>query len=205
MSRSRILQPNQSYTFSKYFELPFTPEDILAELGCTYQRERLELPKTDWDLNRTEELRCLIERNLRYVNLLSEDARKQVIIAPILLELCELTEAQLNIEYPVRVNDQLKGSFDYYITKGQGLLVVEAKQSDLTRGFTQLAVELIALDQWTNSDTPLLYGAVTTGEDWRFGIYYRQKKEIVEDLKLYRVPEEIRELMNILVGIVCVN
>lgn len=202
MSRSPILQPGQSYTFSKYFELPFAPEDILAELGCTYGRERLELPKTDCNINRIEELRLLIERNLRRVKLLSEDARKQVIIAPILLEVCELTETQLNIEYPVRVNDQLKGYFDYYITKHQGLLVVEAKQSDLTRGFTQLAVELIALDQWTNSDTPLLYGAVTTGEDWRFGIYNRQEKEILEDIKLYRVPEEIRELINILVGII---
>jgi hypothetical protein len=36
MSRPRIIQPGQSYTFSKYFELPFTTEDILAELGYRY-------------------------------------------------------------------------------------------------------------------------------------------------------------------------
>jgi hypothetical protein len=64
------------------------------------------------------------------------------------------------------------------------LLVIEAKQADLTKGFTTLAVELIALDQWTNSDTPLLFGAVTTGEDWRFGIYKREEKIILEDIKL---------------------
>jgi hypothetical protein len=29
------------------------------------------------------------------------------------------------------------------------LLVVEAKNADLARGFTQLAVELIAIDVWT--------------------------------------------------------
>lgn len=52
MGRPRILQPGQSYTFSKYFELP-------------------------------------------------SDARKQAIIAPILLEVCEITQTQLNIEYPV--------------------------------------------------------------------------------------------------------
>lgn len=34
MNRPKIIQPGQSYTFSKYFELPFSPEDILAELGC---------------------------------------------------------------------------------------------------------------------------------------------------------------------------
>ncbi|KYC35267.1 hypothetical protein WA1_08930 [Scytonema hofmannii PCC 7110] len=201
MSRPRILQPGQSYTFSKYFELSFSPEDILAELGCSYERQRLQLPKSEWDLNRIEGLGLIIERNIRRVKLLSEDARKQAIIAPILFEVCEITETQLNIEYPVSVNDYLKGSFDYYVNRGRGLLVIEAKQSDLSRGFTQLAVELIALDQWTTSETPILFGAVTTGEDWRFGIYKRQEKQVIEDFKLYRVPEELTELVSILVGI----
>jgi hypothetical protein len=108
----------------------------------------------------------------------------------------------LNIEYPISVSDQLKGSLDYYINKSESLLVIEAKQADLSRGFTQLAVELIALDQWINSEKPMLYGAVTTGEDWRFAIYKRQEKEIIEDIKLYRVPEELTELVRILVAIV---
>ena len=201
MSRPRIIQPGQSYTFSKYFELPFSPEDILAELGCSYQRERLQLPRAEFNPSQIEELQRVIERNLRRVKLLSEDARKQAIIAPILLEVCEITQTQLNIEYPISVSNQLKGSLDYYINKGEGLLVIEAKQADLSRGFTQLAVELIALDQWINSDTPILYGAVTTGEDWRFALYKRQGKQITEDIKLYRVPEELTELINILVSI----
>ncbi|MDZ8261102.1 hypothetical protein [Nostoc sp. ChiQUE01b] len=201
MSRPRIIQPGQSYTFSKYFELPFSPEDILAELGCSYQRERLQLPKTEFNSEIIAELQRVIERNFRRVKLLSEDARKQAIIAPILLEVCEIAQTQLNIEYPISVSDQLKGSLDYYIDKGKGLLVIEAKQADLSRGFTQLAVELIALDQWINSELSVLYGAVTTGEDWRFAIYNRQEKKITEDLKLYRVPEELTELTHILVGI----
>ncbi|MBC1270509.1 hypothetical protein GNF07_26025, partial [Trichormus variabilis FSR] len=72
---------------------------------------------------------------------------------------------------------------------------------DLSRGFTQLAVELIALSEWINLDKPIIYGAVTTGEDWRFARYNRQEKQITEDLKLYRVPEELPELIEILVGI----
>jgi hypothetical protein len=201
MSRPRIIQPGQSYTFSKYFELPFSPEDILAELGYGYERERLELPKVESVAHNSEELQRVIERNLRQVKLLSEDARKQAIIAPVLLEVCEITQTQLNIEYAINVSDQLKGSLDYYIDKGQSLLVIEAKQADLSRGFIQLAVELIAIDQWINSEQPILYGAVTTGEDWRFATYNRQEKQITEDLKLYRVPEELTLLMKILVGI----
>ncbi|MEH2011868.1 hypothetical protein [Nostoc sp.] len=45
-------------------------------------------------------------------------------------------QTQLNIEYPINVSEQLKGSFDYYISSSNSLLVVEAKQSDLSRGFT---------------------------------------------------------------------
>ncbi|WGV27032.1 hypothetical protein [Halotia branconii] len=201
MSRPRIIQPGQSYTFSKYFELPFSPEDILAELGRTYERKQLQLPKVELVTETTQQLQRVIERNLRRVKLLSEDARKQAIIAPILLEVCEIAQTQLNIEYPINVSDQLKGNLDYYIDKGKGLLVIEAKQADLSRGFIQLAVELIALDQWINSDNLILYGAVTTGEDWRFVTYKRQEKQITEDFKLYRVPEELTELIKILVGI----
>ena len=105
----------------------------------------------------------------------------------------------------INVNERLQGSLDYYISQGKELLVIEAKQADLSRGFTQLAVELIALDQWTESETPILYGAVTTGEDWRFGTYHRQSQQITEDLKLYRVPEEITRLVSILAGILDVS
>ena len=87
---------------------------------------------------------------------------------------------------------------DYYFSD---LLVIEAKRDNLDNGFTQLAVELIALDQWTNSDTPILYGAVTTGNDWRFGEFHRQQRQIIQDLKLYRIPEELEILIGILIAI----
>jgi len=81
------------------------------------------------------------------------------------------------------------------------VIVIEAKQSDLVRGFTQLAVELVALDQWLQSDQRILYSIVTTGEDWRFGTFDRQERSIQQDPKRYIVPEELTELLEILVGI----
>ncbi len=60
---------------------------------------------------------------------------------------------------------------------------------------------MIALDQWIDSPTPTLYGAVTNGEDWRFGIFYPEDKRVVQDIKLYRVPEGLEELVRVLVGI----
>jgi len=80
-------------------------------------------------------------------------------------------------------------------------LVIEAKQSDIRRGFTQLAVELIALDQALDRESCILYGAVTNGDDWKFGILHREEKRVTEDIKLYRVPEGLEELLRVLVGI----
>ena len=64
-----------------------------------------------------------------------------------------------------------------------------------------LAVELIALDQWTPSQQPLLHGAVSTGVIWQFGTLERQTKQITQNLNLYRVPADLEELLRILVAI----
>jgi|GEM_PF-3587930 len=43
-------------------------------------------------------------------------------------------------------------------------------QADLSRGFSQLAAELVALDQWIDSSQAEIIGAVTTGNIWQFGV-----------------------------------
>lgn len=201
MSRVSILQPGQSYTFRNYFEMPFEPEDILAEFGYSLQRASLNLSQSTAELDRLADLKSRIAESLPYISLTSEAARRELLIAPILLDLVHYTRAQLRIEYPLTVTDQLKGSLDYYLYSTRNLLVVEAKNADLSRGFTQLAVELIALDQWSNSDQSTLPGAVSTGDIWQFGLLHREPREITQDLNLYRVPADLKELLRILVGI----
>ena len=200
--RPPILKPSESYTFRRYFELRFAPADILRELGASLTRAALNLPVASLEhLTRLTDLRERLEDALTRVSLTSEAARREVLIAPILLEVAHITEAIVNIEYPVEVNQYLKGDLDYYLESQHNVLVVEAKQADLTRGFTQLAVELIALDRWVESDDPILYGAVTTGEIWQFGSFHRQARQITQDLMLHRVPTDLEVLMQILVKI----
>lgn len=76
MSRPRILQPSTSYTFSEYFEFPYAPADILAEFDCRYQRKRLDLPRYEGNLNCLDFLNRYLQRNLTYVNPISETARR---------------------------------------------------------------------------------------------------------------------------------
>jgi hypothetical protein len=64
-----------------------------------------------------------------------------------------------------------------------------------------LAVELIALDKWTDKEAPLLYGTVSTGSIWQFAILEREKKIITQDLNLFRVPADLPELFSVLISI----
>lgn len=202
MNRPRILEPQASYTFSKYFELPFDSEDVFADLGCGFERKALTLPQFPSPIVFTEELNDRLQSALKITNLLSEMARREALIAPILFAVCSHLDQELKIEYRVEVSDQLKGTLDYYIPSPQNLLVIEAKNADLGRGFTQLGAELIALDQWTTQEMPYLYGAVTTGDSWRFGKFLRNERKIVQDTKLFSIPLELEKLIAILIGII---
>lgn len=198
----KILDPNESYTFSKYFDLPYSPEDILADLGCTIERtDREDLPYTQCELDWLPELAESMRRRLKRVNTTTEQARREALIFPLLDRICDLLDYSINIEYAVNVSNWLKGSLDYYISSPSNLLVIEAKQSDLTKGFTQLAVELIALDSWAESESPILYGAVSTGEIWRFGLYDRAEHRVVEYLPLHRVPQDLEFVTRTIIGI----
>lgn len=201
MTRRAILQPGQSYTFRQYFEMTYEPEDILAEFGYTLKRSVLSLLQSNIDLDRLDSLKNRIEESLPYISLTSEAARRELLIAPLLLDVVHYTHAQLRIEYPLTVTEQLKGSLDYYLYSSGKLLVIEAKNADLAKGFTQLAVELIALDQWIESEQPILQGAVSTGDIWQFGILHREQKEIQQGLTLYRVPDDLESLLRILIKI----
>lgn len=200
MSRKPLLDPNRSYTFSNYFDLNADAFDLVAEFGYTLVRTQLLLPHFSGQLEQLAALKERIDAILPYVDLVNETARREVFIAPIVSELVRITHARLNIEYLLQVNQKLQGSLDYYLRTQTHLLVIEAKQADLTRGFTQLAMEMIALDQWTDLSQPDLLGAVTTGNIWQFGVLHRQSKQIEQGLNLYRVTEDIEAVVRILLA-----
>lgn len=199
MSKPKILQENQSYTFRSYFELLAEPDEILAELGYTLKVEMLPLPRSDRPLPQQVTLAQQIHDTLPLVSLSSETARREVLIAPIVLAIAVHCQSQLRIEYALAVNDWLKGTLDYLLRSTHSLIVIEAKRDDLSRGFTQLAAEMIALAQ--AEDLEMLYGAVTIGEVWRFGKLDQARKTITQDIALYSVPGQLEQLLQILVGI----
>jgi hypothetical protein len=200
MTKLSVIEPTQSYTFSNYFELQSPPEDILAYFNYSLQKAYVQLPSSDIPTEEVNLLKEKIIKRLPKIYFSAEIARREVLISPILLSLVDWLEIQVKIEYPLKISEQLKGTLDYYINSQKNFLVVEAKREDLDRGFTQLAVELIAVAQWLETEQ-ILYGAVTTGNIWQFAFLEPPSKQITQDLQLYRVPTDLEELFAILLGI----
>ncbi|MDY7016059.1 MAG: hypothetical protein SVX43_21175 [Cyanobacteriota bacterium] len=195
----KILNPDESYTFSSIFGLRAEIDDIVADFGYSLSRKKLKLPKYNEKLERLQELRERIEEILPFVNLTTEIARREILISRVVTEVVHYTQAQLRIEYPLKVSEQLQGSLDYFLRTEKQMVVIEAKKEDITNGMKQLAVELIALDIWIESHQNDLIGAVTTGTIWQFCKLNRPDKHIEQGLESYRVPEDIESLLRILV------
>jgi hypothetical protein len=200
-----ILQADASYTFSKIFELKAPPDELIQELGYRLVRADVQLAQYRGELDRLERTRSEIEEMLPYVDLSTEMARREILISGVVKDLIHYTHAQLRIEYPLKVSAYLQGNLDYLMRTQTELLVIEAKQEDLRNGFTQLAAELIALDQWENgvkADVlPQLVGAVTTGDLWQFGLLDRAAKVITQVVNIYAVPKELEVLQRILIKV----
>lgn len=195
-----ILDPTQSYTFSKYFEMHISPQDFAQEFGYTFTRKRLNLPQYQENLDRLQELQERLDEILPYFDLANETSRREVLISPIILDLVHYTKSQVRIEYQIKVSEELQGYFDYLIKNRNNLLVIAAKKEDLDYGMTQLFAELIALDKWQeNQQQTQLIGSVTTGKIWEFAQLDRINKHLNQGLDSYRVPDDLDPLMRILV------
>jgi hypothetical protein len=102
--KPKVLDPNETYTFANYFDLPYAIEDILADLGCTIDYQILTLPHSQKPIDLTI-LQHQIQRNIRITELSSEIARREALSAPILQEVCNALDLRLRVEYTVVVSN----------------------------------------------------------------------------------------------------
>jgi hypothetical protein len=126
----------------------------------------------------------------------TEKARSEFIVAPILIELHRLTSRSINIfsgkTFDVDPKRGLKGACDFmvslnpdaFILRAPLIAIVEAKKGDLDEGLGQCAAEMYAatvFNQQKNESIDTIYGAVTTGETWKFMKLHNQKLSIQTD------------------------
>jgi hypothetical protein len=51
------------------------------------------------------------------------------------------------------------------------------------------------------TDQPKFYGAVSLGNIWQFAMLNTKTQTITQDLNLFRIPTDLRDLLQVLVGI----
>jgi hypothetical protein len=190
-----------SATFVDYFKMNPFVGDLTEYFGYGFDREKCVLPRSSITLNRLDDLVLRLEQNILHTALNNETARREFLIAPVVTELMIYTQSQVRVEFPLHVNEKLKGSLDYFLQGKHNFLVIEAKNGDLEQGFVQLAVELIALDQWIEEPVALLYVAVSVGSVWQFGVLQRQEKRVIQDMNLFRVPADVEDLLRVMIAI----
>jgi hypothetical protein len=196
-----ILKAGKNYTFSDYFNLNHPTKEIMAEFGYCYSFAALELPKSSKALNSLDRLRDTYIRKLPFISLTSEAAKREFYIAPLLLEILDYIQIDINVEYPLEAGENLSGTLDYLLKSMNSFVIIEAKEGDLEKGFNQLAVELIALDKTLEIPQQYLYGVVTLGDLWRFALLERNEKKLQKDMNVYRLPADLEELFLVLLGI----
>lgn len=200
-----IIDRHEPYTFRKYFDQRIDAIDLAEYFGYRYEKRRLSLSRSDANLGAgLLMLEVSIELSLPRILSSNEQTKREMFVSPIIRNILEHTVAQIRIEYPLKVSDQLQGVIDYLLSTNNlsQLVVIEAKNDDIDYGFTQLMAEMIALDQWERSPTadvqPLLLGGVTTGNFWQFATLDRPAKQLVQGLDVFRIPEDLEAVIRIL-------
>ncbi len=178
--------------------------EIVEEFGYTFSTEVVDLPRfEDFDQQIIVNLNQIYLTILPRISITSEIAKREFLIAPLLVEILRNSDVKINVEYPLEVDDKLGGSLDYLLRAKHNLIVIEAKKGDLDKGFNQLAAEMIALDKYEEeSKTDILYGAITIGNYWNFGYLDRKRKHIAKNIYSQSIPQDTRELFSILLGII---
>ena len=116
------------------------------------------------------------------VNVNTEKARSELLIAPILIELMLLHRDRISyfsgIDFTVDEAAGLKGRCDYILARSPELLaltapvcvLVEAKNENIVGGIPQCLAEMVAAQKFNKDQPPesAVFGVVTTGMLWRF-------------------------------------
>lgn len=200
--RKPIIDKTKSYSFIDYFNLNLPAKQVVAEFDYEFSFANLELPQASLDNIKLESLKAEYARKMQFVGLQNETARREFFIAPLFFRLLDYVETRIDFEYNLDVNALLKGKIDYFLRADGTFTVVEAKFADMENGFTQLAVEMIAVDKYYEDEKgDFIYGAVTVGDIWRFGVLDRANKIILRDFGAYSIPANLEQLFAILLGI----
>ncbi|MFM9264012.1 hypothetical protein [Tychonema sp. BBK16] len=161
----------------------FSVEQIKTNFGITLTRT-VDLFADIPEIEPSSFLKETLQFNLPLaLEINSEKARSELIVAPILVEIKKLLPERMSLfsgrEFNVDAARGLSGYCDFLISRSPEQLViespvialVEAKNDNIQSGLGQCMAETIAaqiFNQRQENDIQTIYGVVTTGSIWKF-------------------------------------
>jgi len=204
LSKNIIDLENGNYTFSDYFKMNISSKNLAKTFGYTFTRDRIEFntEKLNSDLEEwTKNFHKKLFKIQKKINLDSEIAKREFLVAPIIYELVQTLDIEVDIEANTYFDRTLKGSIDYVLNNNSNIFIaIEAKNSEIEKGIVQLTSELIAIDKIIEEKNNFIYGAVTTGFSWSFVLLDRKNKNFIQDIDYFSI-KELKTIVKILVSI----
>jgi len=179
--------------------------DVLQEFPLTYKEKNfIEQIPIETDPYFKNRLDFILAEGVVFN---SEYAICESIIQPILVELWRKYADKLLLwsHQPLNYDENLSGIPDYIVaqrsTRGKiileqpYLIIVEAKKDNFEEGWGQCLAELVAAQKINNDQNSRLFGIVSNGKLWEFGLL--QGIDFTKNVKYY-VLEDLQALMEAL-------
>lgn len=158
-------------------------------------------------------LRQMLQENLSLaLDINTEKARSEFIIAPVLLEVRRQLQFRISlfsgVEFNVDSTQGLRGVCDFLFSlsplqltiQAPAVMVVEAKNENIKRGISQCIAEMVAAQQFNqerNNAIETVYGVVTSGSAWKF--LRLQEMHVVVDATEYYL-NQVERIVGIIVA-----
>ena len=163
----------------------------------------------------SELLTTLLARNVPLATAIgTEKAKSELIVANVLVELREQLDHRISlfsgIDFNVDDESGLMGVCDFLVSlspvqfglEAPVIVLVEAKNDNLEIGLGQCVAEMVAAQHFNaeeDNDIPCIYGATTSGTEWRF--LKLEGKRLYIDMLPYSI-ERCDKILGILASMV---
>ena len=163
----------------------------------------------------SELLTAVLARNIPLATAIgNEKAKSEMIVADVLIELREQLNLTISlfsgIDFNVDDESGLTGVCDFlislspvqFVLEAPVIVLVEAKNDNLEIGLGQCVAEMVAAQRFNEqegNDIPRIYGATTSGTNWRF--LKLEGKQLYIDMSVYQI-EGCDKILGILASMV---
>ena len=163
----------------------------------------------------SELLTAVLARNIPLATAIgTEKAKSEMIVADVLVELREQLNLSISlfsgIDFNIDAENGLTGVCDFIISlspvqfdlEAPVIVLVEAKNDNLEVGLGQCVAAMVAAQHFNaeeKNDIPRIYGATTSGTEWRF--LKLEGKKLYIDMSVYQI-ERCDKILGILASMV---